>query len=158
MTEAKPSAGEKAEKRFWSRVNKGPECWLWVGGKGSAGYGQFYFEGRLQMAHRISWAWQNGRIEKGLVIDHTCRVRACVNPSHLRVVTQQVNGRENTSSPHVALWKANKCAKGHELTEDNAYLTREKGIMRKRCRECNRIRLRKSKAKRRERTALHVRD
>ena len=46
-------------------------------------YGKFYADGRTQLVHRYAYEWANGPIPDGLVIDHLCRVTACVNPDHL---------------------------------------------------------------------------
>ena len=43
-------------------------------------------------AHRWSYQHHIGPVPEGLVLDHLCRVRHCVNPDHLEPVTS----RENT--------------------------------------------------------------
>jgi hypothetical protein len=85
-----------AEKRFWSKVQKGPGCWLWLGRLNSVGYGRVSRNGRLQHAHRFVYELVKGPIPPGLEIDHICRNRACVNPDHLRLATSKQN-RENQS-------------------------------------------------------------
>ena len=42
-------------------------------------------------AHRFVYEQTKGPILEGLTIDHLCRVRCCVNPDHLEVVTIQEN-------------------------------------------------------------------
>jgi hypothetical protein len=42
-------------------------------------------------AHRIAWELEHGPVPEGLTLDHRCRVRHCVNPSHLEPVSHQVN-------------------------------------------------------------------
>ena len=86
---------EKAAERFWSKVDKGPECWTWTAATAN-GYGAFYL-GRsnkrveLMGAHRWSYLINVGPIPDGLVLDHLCRNPRCVNPEHLEPVTPQVN-------------------------------------------------------------------
>lgn len=46
---------------------------------------------RIVYAHREAWERKYGPIPPGMVIDHLCRVRNCVNVEHLRVVTQREN-------------------------------------------------------------------
>lgn len=67
-------------------------CWLWVGRK-TNGYGIQYDSNkrRMRQAHRIVWDMFVGDLEEDLQLDHICRNRACVNPLHLRKVTNQQN-------------------------------------------------------------------
>jgi hypothetical protein len=86
------------EQRFWSRVDKSGECWLWTGRTCKDEYGQIWFDGRTVRAHRLSYQWVHGPIPKGLLIDHKCHVSRCVKPEHLQAVTTKENA-ENLSGP-----------------------------------------------------------
>lgn len=78
--------------RFWSKVNKTEECWLWTGGtSGESGYGKYAIRRVSFRAHRLAWEEENGPVPDGLQLDHLCGVRLCVRPSHLEPVT----GKEN---------------------------------------------------------------
>lgn len=79
------------EERFWAKVNKTATCWLWTATKLPAGYGQCRWNGGMRTAHRVSYEVAYGPIPTGLVLDHTCYDRACVNPLHLRAVTHKQN-------------------------------------------------------------------
>jgi len=80
-------------ERFWNKVDKTGSCWIWTASR-NEGYGMFW-DGKLnQRAHRMAYQWMNGLIPEGLTIDHMCRVRSCVNPSHLRVLTNVENARD----------------------------------------------------------------
>lgn len=78
--------------RFWAKVLKTETCWLWTATKNPKGYGMFRTSYGVRPAHRIAYALANGEIAEGRLIDHTCHVRNCVNPGHLRAVTPKQNG------------------------------------------------------------------
>lgn len=110
-----------AESVFWSRVDRGSECWLWTGAPNGSGYGTF----RQEPVHR--WAYKEfvGPIPEGFVIDHLCGVRMCVRPTHLEAVTPQVNVQRSDRHP-----KDGKCQRGH----DDWWVAPGDG--RRRCRSC----------------------
>lgn len=83
--------GYSDEDRFWKRVNKTDTCWLWTGGQIGKGYGVFRLNGGGKLAHRVAYQFVKGEIPEGLEIDHLCKVRHCVNPSHLEAVTRLEN-------------------------------------------------------------------
>jgi hypothetical protein len=66
-------------------------CWIWVKSVNKKGYGQLKRGSATSHAHRWYYEQAKGPIPAGLVIDHLCRVRACVNPDHLEPVTNQEN-------------------------------------------------------------------
>lgn len=72
-------------------------CWLWIGPIKDTGYGRFSVRDgsawKTVIAHRYSYEAENGPIPEGLVIDHLCRMRCCVNPDHLEAITNEENIR-----------------------------------------------------------------
>ena len=81
--------------RFYSYVDfSSPNgCWNWSAST-RHGYGQFFYNGKIVAAHRLSWELANGPIPDGLVVRHKCPNGdnpSCVNPAHLRLGTHQDN-------------------------------------------------------------------
>lgn len=108
------------EERFWSKVDLFGPCWLWTSGTNENGYGCYnlsWLNGKPQgkvLAHRYAWESLVGPIPDGLVLDHLCRVPACINPDHLEPVTQAENNRRGYS-PSAACARMDECLNGHPL-------------------------------------------
>ena len=83
--------GVPVEERFWHKVDRSGDCWLWTGVVHRKGYGQFGDGQRIVQAHRFSYELVNGQIPEGMQIDHMCHTRRCVNPEHLRLATNKQN-------------------------------------------------------------------
>lgn len=98
------------------------DCRIWTGRIDRHGYGQIKIggrNGRPHAAHRVSYETEIGPIPEGLVIDHLCRVRNCVNPSHLEPVSNEENVRRGHKDREVHL----RCRNGHARTVANTYRT-----------------------------------
>jgi hypothetical protein len=162
------------DERFWAKVDRsgGPEaCWWWTGYLYPTGYGgikTFPGDGRKVMAyaHRLSYQLTKGEIPEGREIDHICFNKACVNPAHLQAITHRENilRSDIPAKMHAALRAqgyrrgrspkpfgiAGFCKHGHMLSVVGVdeHALRNGGVRRK-CRECRKIKDRLRYAKKR---------
>ena len=121
------------------------ECWVWKGHKDKEGYGKGNPHKEINMlAHRISFYLFHGRVGVGKVVDHICKNRSCVNPFHLRQVTQYVNAVENSVSPVAQNKSKTHCKYGHELVLRKKL---ESGRTWRKCPKCDRASSRRFYAK-----------
>jgi hypothetical protein len=110
-------------------IRKSPEdengCWVWSGRVGSGGYGKIRVreDGREinRGAYRVLYELMIGKVPDGLVLDHLCRNRLCVNPAHLEPVTQTENVLRGEGFAAVNARKTS-CPKGHPYDEANTKL------------------------------------
>jgi hypothetical protein len=121
-----------AQVSFWRQVTRGSGCWQWTGCVGSDGYGQVSAPARTRLrAHRVAYELEVGPIEVGLTLDHLCKNRLCVNPTHLEPVTRAENSRRESD-------RNTTCRQGHPKTPENRYV-RPDGLG-THCRPCIQIR------------------
>jgi hypothetical protein len=130
----------KVAERFWRKVLFTPDCWLWTGAHHPLGYGRFRVKGSLRLTHRIAYELLSSRIPDGLVIDHLCRIPACVNPLHLEPVTFTENLRRGAGAGKTI------CKNGHSLIGVRTYLTK-RGYLARICDPCAKLHRSRQKAK-----------
>lgn len=111
--------------RFWSKVDRSGECWLWLAGKTDDGYGGWSYPlagGLVTMrAHRFAFLITYGALNPDLVLHHTCETPLCVRPDHLIEMTQAAH-MAITPGTYGHIWGAKThCVRGHELSGDNLY-------------------------------------
>jgi hypothetical protein len=95
--------------RFRSLIQESPEphpvlgtyCWCWLGALNRNGYAYPWIDGARQVLHRTLFELLVGPIDPSLLLDHLCRVRACVNPFHCEPVT----AKENTNRGNAVLFQ-----------------------------------------------------
>lgn len=99
---------------------------LYAGSLSDKGYSTKYVkkDGVWKRAylHREIYINHHGDIPNGMVIDHLCRNRSCINIDHLEAVTNRENlKRGNGASPY-----GEYCNKGHSLKDVGvAYRTKD---------------------------------
>lgn len=95
----------------------------------SHGYAQIGWQhgGRMigTTAHRAAWVAAHGQIPAGMTVDHQCRTKRCVNPAHLRLLSNFENARRALYD-----WPLGTCRNGHPPSE----LMQVSGRLR--CRPC----------------------
>lgn len=118
-------------------IKKDPitQCWNWIKGKTSCGYGALYINKKQISSHRLSYFLYKGKIPKRLEIDHLCRNRACCNPNHLEAVTRRINLLRGETLP-ARNASVTHCPKGHRYTKTNLVKNRPNRV----CKQCNRLR------------------
>jgi hypothetical protein len=91
---ATPDITESVVARFWSKVDKSGDCWLWTGSRHRFGYGMMQIGRRPWTAHRISYAIAHGPIPDGAMVLHSCDNPQCVRLDHLRIGTARDNAAD----------------------------------------------------------------
>lgn len=129
---------ERVKERAHSRWELDGDCWISTYSSASHGYAQIGWndpgERHVVLAHRASWEFENGPMEIGLTLDHrpTCKSRKCVNPAHLRVLTNLLNSQRTRGLD----WPLGTCVRGHPNSERVPKPGRKGRTM---CGKCSRI-------------------
>lgn len=104
------------ENKYIPEPNTG--CWLWLMSLYPNGYGHTNQGRKTAYAHRVSYELAGKIIPQGLVLDHKCRIRSCVNPEHLEPCTNRENLLRGTGFPALNARKTH-CKNGHPFTPAN---------------------------------------
>lgn len=136
-----------------SRVRRDVDCLVWTGPLDKDGYGSFYLRRKNRRAHRVAWYDMHGEIPDGMVINHVCRNRACVNAQHLQVVTIRENTLKDSTTVSAINARKTHCPRGHAY--DRTY-KKAKGGQQRYCSTCEAAKSRRLQAKWRAEDTLKV--
>ena len=136
--------------RFWSQVDRGISCWEWQAGKWTTGYGRFWDGQQMVSAHRWAYKTMVGPIPDGLQIDHLCRVRHCVRPSHMEAVTRKENILRGFAFSAINARKT-ECIHGHAFDAKNT-VPQSSDPTKRECLTCRRVRKRRYRYEKRLRS------
>jgi len=67
--------------RFWAKVNRTDDCWLWTAATDKAGRTKFSWNGRIEPANRIAWLITHGALPSH-PLRNLCGNPSCVRPEH----------------------------------------------------------------------------
>jgi len=105
----------KTKEKLYNKINKTDTCWEWLGSKDGMGYGELCISSINYKAHRLMYFLDKGEIsiDRKYCIDHICNNEGCVNPDHLRQITQW----ENTNRYHKGVMepKTRGCQEGRHF-------------------------------------------
>jgi HNH endonuclease len=119
--------------RFLAKIAVSSDgCWVWTAGVTRQVHGYAVYQGTS--GHAWSYRYFVGEVATGLELDHLCRNKLCVNPTHLEPVTPTVNKRRSNCVSGINARKTH-CKNGHAFTPDNI-LAKRGG---RGCKACNRI-------------------
>lgn len=128
---------------FWNHVRKTDGCWPYTNDISNGGYGRFWDGQRRWYAHVIAYYLVVGESPEGTELDHKCREKSCVRPTHLEPVTHAENVRRGRAG------KLNRekteCKHGHKFDAVNTYTYEHAGRIRRACKECKSNRKRQSR-------------
>ena len=126
-----PRSDKDRELSFWGAVDIGKqgECWLWTGATNKVtGYGQKWWVSKNQNAHAVAYMLYNHLDSlpptyqgSPTNIMHTCDVRLCCNPRHLRLGSTKLNQRDKANKKRHHMQTRATCKHGHPWTEENTY-------------------------------------
>lgn len=143
-------------ERFWNKVDKTENCWIWTASKDLSGYGTITYDRKVWKAHRLSYFLEFGSFDSSLRVLHSCDTPCCVRPSHLFLGTQSENmidmvskGRHGAGKSLAPSYEeflklpkkrrvSRFCKNGHEYTKENTRIKMIKDRAVRVCRTCQR--------------------
>jgi len=112
-TEISPTAPwARFSRRFWSKVDRSGECWIWTASQDHGGYGKFGVGAAgWTRAHRVAHELFIAPIPVGTDVLHRCDNPPCVRPDHLYLGTPADNTHDAMAKRRLAVGERNGAAK-----------------------------------------------
>ena len=82
------------DARFWEKVRKDAEHWIWVGATSNGRYGFIGVDGKNHQVNRVAYELTYGPIPDGVAVVRQCGAVLCVRPDHL---SAKVHGQAGAS-------------------------------------------------------------
>jgi len=97
-------------ERFWPKVDKSGECWLWTASVDQHGYGQMwsFWHQRPVRASRIAWYLETGKWPD-LLVCHHCDNPTCVRFLHLFQGNHKANSCDAAAKGRIGLFAKTEC-------------------------------------------------
>jgi len=107
-------------QRFFEKTRRirSTKCLEWTAGKSR--YGYFFYQGKLEQAHRVAWKLAHGSIPLNHIIHHSCGNKLCVNVKHLTSMPAQEHRRHHPGGRPMENLRTH-CSYGHPWTLENIY-------------------------------------
>lgn len=108
----------RVQERAGTRWDADGDCWISTYSVASHGYAQIGWDNgggdrHIVLAHRASWEYAMGPVPLGHTLDHLCKQKRCVNPAHMRILTNYENARRTAGRD----WPLGQCINGHPNSE-----------------------------------------
>lgn len=101
------------EDRFWAKVDRTGECWVWTGYRDPNGYGRISRGNGIPpiLASRLSWLLHHGTLPDDLYVCHHCDNPSCVRPDHLFLGDQKANMQDAARKNRTTLGERSAASK-----------------------------------------------
>ena len=108
---------------LWVEEDRGysTPCWIWQGQK-RQGYAYRRKGSAAEGVHRAMFEERYGPVPSGMVVDHLCRQRECINVDHMEAVSIGENVLRGMH-PKMVAYREGTCTKGHPRTPENSYVS-----------------------------------
>lgn len=99
-------------------IVSGSGCWEWQGFiQPFTKYAHMSYRGKQTSIHRLAYLLTRGPIPEGMNVLHSCDVRHCCNPDHLRLGTISDNKQDELQRGRNYEANRTHCPRGHAYAE-----------------------------------------